>query len=184
MAEEEGLTRRAAQGEVAAFEEIVRMYQRSVYGVVLGMVGNPYDADDLTQEAFIRAHRRLAQFRGESSLKTWLTAIAVNAARDFLRRQRVRGWLALGRHHERTIAADCPGPEERLASRQLGQGVAEFMAHALSERERTVFSLRFIGGHSLAEIARITSSNLSTVKTHLYRALAKAREELGARGRE
>jgi RNA polymerase sigma-70 factor (ECF subfamily) len=178
MPDEQGLTRRAAQGDAAAFEEIVRMHQRALYGVVLGIVGNPLDADDLTQEAFIRAHRRLASFRAESSLKTWLTRIAINAARDFLRRQRLRGLLPLGRRHEERVAHQAPGAEERLMSRQLEENVAGFMA-TLSERERTIFSLRFIGGHSLAEISQITSANLSTVKTHLYRALAKARERLG-----
>jgi RNA polymerase sigma-70 factor (ECF subfamily) len=177
MPDEEGLIRLAAQNDAAAFEEIVRRYQKRVYGVVLGMVGNPHDADDLTQEAFIRAHRNLAGFRGECSLQTWLCGIALNAARDLLRRRRLRGWLPLGRRHEETLT-DGASPEDTLASGELSRRLSRFMAERLSEREREVFSLRFAGGHSLEEIAGITGAGLSTVKTHLYRALAKAREEL------
>jgi RNA polymerase sigma-70 factor (ECF subfamily) len=178
------LVRLAAGGDAAAFEEIVRMHQQAVYGVVRGIAGNPHDADDATQEAFIRAHRRLKGFRGESSLRTWITAIAVNAAHDLLRRRRLLGLLPLGRRHEETLAAAGPGPEEGLMARQLGARVADFAARQLSERERAVFSLRFSGGHSIEEIARIVSASPSTVKTHLYRALAKARRCLGPGGQE
>ena len=177
MPDEQGLVRRAAAGEAAAFEEIVRMHQQAVYRVVLGVVGNSFDADDLTQETFIRAHRELGGFRGQSSLRTWLTRIALNVARDHLRRDRVRAVLPLGRREEECLPAEGADPERCLMSRQLGQRLAGFLAK-LSERERVVFSLRFAGGHSLSEIANLTETNLSTVKTHLYRALAKARSVL------
>jgi RNA polymerase sigma-70 factor (ECF subfamily) len=187
MPDEGWLVRRAVQGEAAAFEEIMRAHQKGIYRVVLGMVGNHYDADDLTQEAFIRAHRRIAGFRGESSLRTWLTRIALNCAHDHLRRRHVRGLPGAGgrgwREGERVAAPPSASPEARLMSRQLGEEVAGFLG-GLSERERTIFSLRFAGGHSLEEIADLTDSNLSTVKTHLYRALAKARRALEGGGGE
>jgi len=183
MPDEQGLISRALEGEAAAFEEIVRMHQRGVYRVVAAMVGNAHDAEDITQEAFVRAWRALPGFRAGSSLKTWLTRIALNAACDHLRRQRRWGLVALSAREEQTLASEAAGPEERLMSRELGERVAGFLAQ-LPERERTIFALRFSGGHSLAEIAEITGgANLNTVKTHLYRALAKARERLGeARG--
>lgn len=188
MAEDEALVRRAVSGEAAAFEEIVRMHQQAVYRVMLGLVGNHLDADDLTQEAFIRAHGALAGFRGESSLKTWLTRIAVNRAHDLLRRRRVLGLLGLGGLGRREVALQneaAPvenGPEEELLSRERARKVAAFAAEHLSERERAVFTLRFAGGHSLEEIAAICGANVSTVKTHLYRALAKARRLLAEEG--
>ncbi len=110
------------------------MHQQAVYGVVRGIAGNPHDADDATQEAFIRVHRRLSGFRGESSLRTWVTAIAVNAAHDLLRRRRLLGLLPLGRRHEETLAAAGPGPEEGLMARQLGARVAAFVAAAIAPR--------------------------------------------------
>jgi RNA polymerase sigma-70 factor (ECF subfamily) len=143
-------------------------------------------AETLTQECFLKAHRNWRSFRGESSRKTWLVRIAINLLKDHWRNRRMQFW-----RHTRTNAVDLdeasdwlPSGErsveqQLLAKEQVGR-VWESVK-GLSERQRTVFLLRYVEEQELSEIARATGLSEGTVKAHLSRALGRVRAELGGR---
>ncbi len=143
-------------------------------------------AETLTQECFLKAHRNWSQFRGDSSAMTWLMRIAINLQKDHWRNRRMQFWRQAS-----TNTVDLDEASEWLAS---GERTAEQkmlarekVAHVwravegLSERQRTVFLLRFVDELELAEIAQTTGLNEGTVKAHLSRALARVRAEMGGR---
>src|SRR5271155_3436491 len=138
-------------------------------------------AESLTQDCFLKAYNARHQFRGESSLGTWLTRIALNLIRDHLRSRRMRFW-----QRTRDTAVDivdisdwipdgASSPEavglQQERVREIWQSVEK-----LSRQQRTVFLLRFVEELELSEIAETTGMNTSTVKSHLYRALRIVRE--------
>ena len=133
----------------------------------------------------MRAYRARAQFRGDSALATWLIQIAVNLVRDRTRSRRLQFWKsAATRSVEVGEAANwlsdhAPTPEARAST---GQEVAEVRkaVDCLSDRQRTVFLLRFVEGMDLAEIASATGMKEGTVKVHLFRALGAVRRRMGA----
>src|SRR6185503_15713132 len=99
------LVSRFAHGDEAAFVEIMERYRGKIFTVTLGLLRNHADAEEITQDTFIRAHRGLANFRGDASLATWLYRIAVNLARN-------RYWYFFRRRRHLSISLDCPlGPE-------------------------------------------------------------------------
>lgn len=178
--------REQAMLELADFDEVVRVYRPRILRFLLASLADGDVAESLTQECFLKAWSARHQFRGESSLSTWLTRIAVNLMRDYLRSrslrfwQRTRGasldamdlsdWLPDGRSSPESVT---------LARRQVAdvwQAVQQ-----LSANQRTVFALRFVEELELDEIATALGMNLSTVKSHLYRALAIVRERMGGR---
>src|ERR1051326_2028008 len=103
------LVRRFNEGEETAFIEIMNRYQRKIFTIVLGLLRNRADAEEITQDTFIRAHRGLGRFRGDSSLATWLHRIAVNLARN-------RYWYFFRRRRHATLSLDCPLSDETNAT--------------------------------------------------------------------
>jgi RNA polymerase sigma-70 factor, ECF subfamily len=176
--------REQAMLELADFDEVVRVYRPRVLRFLLSSLTDRDAAESLTQECFLKAWSARHQFRGESSLSTWLTRIAVNLMRDHLRSrslrfwQRTRGssldvmdisdWVPDGRSSPESVAL----ARDRVAA--VWQAV-----DSLSAQQRTVFVLRFVEEMELDEIAGAIGMNLSTVKSHLYRALAIIRERMG-----
>jgi RNA polymerase sigma-70 factor, ECF subfamily len=170
--------------ELADFDEVVRVYRPRILRFLISSLTDRDAAETLTQECFLKAWNARHQFRGDSSLSTWLTRIAVNLLRDHLRSrslrfwQRTRGssldvmdisdWVPDGRSSPESITL----ARDRVAS--VWRSVEK-----LSAQQRTVFVLRFVEEMELDEIATTIGMNLSTVKSHLYRALAVIREQLG-----
>jgi len=168
----------------ADFEQIVRRYQRKVYRVLLLMLKNPEDADNLTQECFLRAYTSMQSFRGECSVQTWLLRIAVNLARDHARNRRVGFWKRLVRLDDGGVvtaghepASVRPSPERgMLASEELD---AVWRAvDTLSARQKEVFILRFAEEMELKEIADVLKLRTGTVKAQLFRAVTSVREQV------
>jgi RNA polymerase sigma-70 factor (ECF subfamily) len=170
--------------ELADFDEVVRVYRPRILRFLLSTLTDRDAAESLTQECFLKAWTARQQFRGDSSLSTWLTRIAVNLMRDHLRNrslrfwQKTRGssldvmdisdWVPDGRSSPESIAL----ARDRVAA--VWEAVKDLSAH-----QRTVFVLRFVEEQELEEIATTIGMNLSTVKSHLYRALATIRERMG-----
>ncbi|MGH8245273.1 MAG: RNA polymerase sigma factor, partial [Gammaproteobacteria bacterium] len=160
-----------------AFEQIVSSYQRRIYRLLLVLVGERDAADTLTQECFLRAYRKRASFRGESSIETWLVRIAVNLARDCRKNRRLAFWrrvVGQGDAGEVAAATDGlneahPSPERIVAARE-GVAAVWCAADSLPPRQRTIFLLRFAEEMDLREIARVMELEVGTVKTHLFRA--------------
>jgi RNA polymerase sigma-70 factor, ECF subfamily len=167
--------------ELADFDEVVRVYRPRIFRFLMGSLADRDVAESLTQDCFLKAYNARHQFRGESSLGTWLTRIALNLVRDYLRSRRMRFW-----QRTRDTALDivdisdwvpdgASSPEaiclQQERVREIWQSVEK-----LSRQQRTVFLLRFVEEMELSEIAETTGMNTSTVKSHLYRALRIVRE--------
>ena len=168
------------------FSAVVARHRVQIFRFLLASTRDVDLAETLTQDCFLKAHRNWKSFRGESSAMTWLMRIAINLQKDHWRNRRMQFW-----RHARTNAVDMGEASEWLPS---GERSAEqqLLAHervhqvskaveGLSERQRTVFLLRYMEEAELSEIARATGLSEGTVKAHLSRAVAKVRAELGGR---
>ena len=172
--------------ELADFDEVVRVYRPRILRFLLSSLTDRDAAETLTQECFLKAWNARAQFRGDSSLATWLTRIAVNLMRDHLRSRSLRFW-----HKTRGDSLDVMDisdwiPDGRSSPEDIAlarQSVAELWKAVddLSAHQRSVFVLRFVEEQELDEIAETLKMNLSTVKSHLYRALAVLRDRMGGK---
>jgi RNA polymerase sigma-70 factor, ECF subfamily len=168
----------------ADFEPMVRQYQRKVYRVLFLMLKNPDDADNLTQECFLRAFTSMHSFRGDCSVQTWLLRIAINLARDHVRNRRAAFWLRLLRidhvgaiENEAEPASGTASPERGMLAREELSAVWKAV-HNLSTRQKEVFVLRFAEELELKEIAEVLSLSTGTVKAQLFRAVTNVREQV------
>ena len=174
-------------GDAAAFDQLVRRWDRRIHGAIYRVVGADEDARDLCQEAFLKAYRGLAGFKREARFSSWLYQIAINVCRDRIRRRRGRTAVSLDELEERAsgeLRAASPSPFELVEARDLSHAVERAMA-ALSADEREVVILKEYQGLTFPEIAETLQVPLSTVKTRLYRGLAQLRlrlERQGVRG--
>jgi RNA polymerase sigma-70 factor (ECF subfamily) len=169
---------------LADFDAVVRLYWPGVFRFALASVRDIDAAQTIAQDCFLRAHRSRQRFRGDCSLQTWLMQIAVNLVRDYGRNRRLQFWRrtqiaavdldAAGR----VVAGEDLSPEARVSVAQEVSAVWQAAAR-LSERQRTVFLLRFVEDMELLEIVAATGMREGTVKVHLFRALQTIRKELG-----
>jgi RNA polymerase sigma-70 factor, ECF subfamily len=177
----------AAEGLAAQeFARVVETHRPQIFRFLLASTRDLDLAETLTQECFLKAHRNWAHFRGESSAMTWLMRIAINLEKDHWRNRRMQFW-----RQARNNAVDLdeasewlPSGERTAEQRLLAQErVAKVwkIVAGLSERQRTVFLLRFVEEQELADIAQVTGLSEGTVKAHLSRALVKVREKLGGK---
>lgn len=177
---------KATAEEIAAheFEGVVANHRVQIFRFLLASTRDVDLAETLTQDCFLKAHRNWSSFRGESSVLTWLMRIAINLQKDHWRNRRLQFW-----RHTRINSVDLDEASEWLPSceRSAEQRILakEQVAHVwqavdkLSERQRTVFLLRYIEELELKEIAETTGMGEGTVKAHLSRALARVRKEFG-----
>lgn len=174
----------AAQGgDQGAFGKLVEQNQGKIYSLCYRMTGNPDDAADLTQEAFLNAWRGLSKFGGQAAFSTWLYRLASNACIDFLRREKRRSALSMtledGDDEERQ--ADLPdqrwSPERELERKEARQALQEGLA-ALSPEHREVLLLRETEGLSYQEIAQALGLEEGTVKSRIARARMALKEFL------
>lgn len=170
------LVERVQSGDREAFGLLVGKYQRKLLRLVMRLVRDPAEAEDVTQEAFVKAYRALPNFRGDSAFYTWLYRIGVNTAKNWL--------VAHGRRmptmsevvddetegiEEGILLRDDATPDRLLMSRQIGETVNAAM-DALPEDLRTAISLREIEGLSYEEIAQVMDCPIGTVRSRIFRA--------------
>jgi RNA polymerase sigma-70 factor (ECF subfamily) len=180
--------RMAANDEELAqeFSELVVKHRQQVYRFLLGSTRDPDLAETLTQDCFLKAHRNWAGFRGESSALTWLIRIAINLEKDHWRNRRMQFW-----RQTQTNAVDVgeasqwlPSGERTAEQQLMAREKVEAVWRAvkkLSQRQRSIFLLRFVEEMELSEIAAATGLQEGTVKAHLSRATLKVRTEVGER---
>ena len=169
------LIQSARSGDQNAFSQLVTANQTMVYNLAYRMTGNPDDAADLTQEAFLNAWKGLARFQGHASFSTWLYRLTSNACIDFLRKEKRRSALSLttegeeeeGRELE--VADQRFSPERELEKKEARRAVREGLA-ALSPEHRQVLVLREMEGLSYTEMAHLLDLEEGTVKSRLARA--------------
>ncbi len=181
------VVRRAQRGDTAAFEKLVQNYDRTVLRLALHLTGSPEDAQDIYQEAFLRAYRNLGRFRFECSFYTWLYRIVVNLCLDHARKNHNR---------KKEISTDIsedgeegqivdrmadyhPGanPERTSMNLELRRCILAALCR-LSPRERVVFELRHYQGMKLRTVAILLNTTENTIKNTLFRATRKLRAEL------
>lgn len=163
------LIRQTLQGDLEAFDELVRKYQRPVYSLCLSFVIHGEDAKDLAQEVFLKAFTGLKNFRHQSSFRTWIYRIAVNACLNFKSHQREFVPLLWARGEMAHTFVDTV---EQAEDRRLVQALLT----QLPKKQRTVIVLRLEQGLSYEEISEITGQTVSTVKTTVFYALQKIRK--------
>ncbi len=170
------LIARLRAGDRRAFEELVLAHQHRVYGLALRMLGDAAEAQDVAQEVFLRAHRGLAEFRGDARLSTWLYTIAsrlcLNRLAGSERRLTRPGDEALGR-----VVDARPGPDETLERGELDAALHRAIAE-LPEERRVVVVLRDVDGLAYEEIAEILVLPVGTVRSRLHRARLDLKDKL------
>lgn len=170
-------------GDQAGFEILMRQHAAKVVGLATRLIGDRGDAEDLAQEAFLRLHRALPGFRGDSSIGTWLYRTTTRLAIDYLRRERLKRKLFFFRQSEDdpdpldTVSDPRSNPGRDLHQRQAMARLRRAM-HKLSARQRAVFVLRHHEGLPLQEIGTLLGLETGTVKAHLHRAVTTLRREL------
>ena len=174
---DEEIVERVLGGETALFELLMRRYNQRIYRITRAIVRDEAEAEDVTQDAYVRAFEHLDQFAGRSRFSTWLTRIAVHEASARLRR---RGRQIDIEESMPTLASAAAGPEQRAADHELGQAI-EAAVETLPEVYRSVFMLRDVEGLSTADTAACLDINAETVKTRLHRARALLRNHITAR---
>jgi RNA polymerase sigma-70 factor (ECF subfamily) len=172
---EAALLARLKEGDARAFEELVIAHQHRVFGVALRMLGNAAEAEEVAQEAFLRAHRAIGSFRGEAKLSTWLYGIASRLCLNRLaggERRLVRGEVELDR-----LAEPGADPAADLERSEVEQALHRAIAE-LPEERRIVVVLRDLEGLSYEEIAAALELELGTVRSRLHRARTDLKDKL------
>jgi RNA polymerase sigma-70 factor (ECF subfamily) len=178
------LVAEAKAGSYAAFEELVNRYEKKIYRLGLNLTGNPEDAEDVLQEAFLKAFEHLPEFREDSRFYTWLVRIAVNEGLMKLRKRRSDKSVpigdAVGEEGEvvpREFTDWKPNPEQIYAQTEI-EGILQNAAGSLPTGLRAVFLLRDVEGLSTEETAALLHLTEGAVKARLFRARLQLREEL------
>jgi RNA polymerase sigma-70 factor, ECF subfamily len=178
------LIARTLGGDGGAFGMLVERFQRKIYRVAYAIVRDDVEADTIAQDTFIQAYTNLAKFQGRSEFETWLTRIAINRSRDFLRRRKFLRLFSSADDEENREGwiepvDERPDPEREIMARQLRTAI-EMAERDLSPQQQVIFRLRHYEDRSLEEIATLLSLRSGTVRAHLFRAIHKIRQKLEA----
>ncbi|MCO5053956.1 MAG: sigma-70 family RNA polymerase sigma factor [Verrucomicrobiae bacterium] len=183
-AEEAQLIGRAQKGDLAAYDELVRRYQERIYATLYHMTSNHEDANDLTQEAFIKAYQVLQSFKGGSSFYTWVYRIAVNKTINFLKQRKNRYAMSLNdldfnaeKDPDLVALISDKTPRRDIALGELHKKLNEAM-QKLSEQHRLVVTLHDVQGLAHEEIAEIMQCNVGTVRSRLFYARQQLQGDL------
>src|SRR6184192_3471204 len=184
VSDELALVQAAKGGDVGAFEELVKRYDRNVFRIAQHITQNREDAEDVVQDAFLKAYSNLEQFQGQSKFYTWLVRIAVNEALMKLRRRRPERMVSLDEEVKteedsmpREVADWSPNPEQLYSQSELGD-ILRKSIQGLPAGFRTVFVLRDVEGLSTEETAEALDLSIPAVKSRLLRARLQLRERL------
>lgn len=173
------LVERARGGDEEAFRLLVESHSRAVFRLAYRMTGNEHDAEDVVQETFVKAFRRLAQFESRAHFGTWLHRIAANCAYDLLRSRARRSEdpLELDAGEPAALPARDPAPDRLVLAAEVRARVERALAR-LSPTERTAFVLRHHQGMSIQEIGSALGLEESATKHSIFRAVRKMRQAL------
>lgn len=183
--EERFLVERSRRGDVTAFDQLVRAYERAIFNTAYRLCGSHDDAADMAQEAFVRAWNNLKSFRGDAAFSTWLHRIVTNVFLDDRKRKRARPQQSLDEALEleesrvaRQFEDKSPGPQE-IAEGGERQRILQRAIAGLPEAQRVMVVLYHTQGLAYEEIAEITGLPMGTVKSRLNRARLALRDRLG-----
>ncbi|MBR5123168.1 MAG: sigma-70 family RNA polymerase sigma factor [Anaerotignum sp.] len=181
---EKDLIRRAKQGDMLAFEELILQHEKIVYNVALRMMNHSEDARDISQEVFLKAYRNLANFDERSAFSTWLYRITHNTCIDEMRKRKGKQSYSLEEELEnedgsmqRQIADEGDTPEESLLREEQKSEILQAL-DTLSEEHKAAIILRDVKGLSYEEISEILELSLGTVKSRISRARNQLKTEI------
>ncbi len=179
--EELALIQKARDGDHAAFDEIVKQYEKPVYNLALRMCNNRDDAFDIAQDAFMNLYRGFGSFKGDSKLSTWIYRITSNAAIDLIRKRKKEYRFYLVDEDDEEFVTETPDmtyePYQELARTELRKDIYNAL-EKLKPEYRLAFILRELQGKNYAEIAEIMDCEEGTVKSRLFRAREQLRNIL------
>jgi len=182
--EDLALVQAAREGDIAAFETLLKRYDRNVFRIANHITQNREDAEDVVQDAFLKAYQKLDQFQGNSKFYTWLVRIAVNEALMKLRKRKASKTVSIDEDVEtdegfvpREVTDWSPNPEQLYKQAELGD-ILEKTIQGLPSGFRTVFVLRDVEGLSTEETADALGLSVPAVKSRLLRARLQLRERL------
>src|SRR5262245_20959902 len=167
------LVERCRNGELGAFEELYRLHSGRLFSLALRMLGNPADAEDLLQEIFLSAHRKLDSYRGEAALGTWLYRLAMNQILDYVRSRASRTGQLTDGLDDATVLADASG--HRLADRAIDRIDLERALLELPDGCRAAFVLHDVDGLEHKEIAEVLGIAEGTSKSQVHKARVRLR---------
>jgi RNA polymerase sigma-70 factor (ECF subfamily) len=186
---EQEIIEKAKSGDNDAFCKLVEQYKEKALSIAFSLCTNYEDAKDLSQEAFIKAFKKIKDFKGDAQFYTWFYRILVNICRDYLR------WKARHKMFDKVIkfrmkdgvsdrgdifeniASDFPDPGKHLLNKELRIQL-ESAINSLPEKQRTVFILKNFHGLKISEIAEIMHSKVGTIKAHLFKAIQSLQHKL------
>ncbi len=168
---DEELVRQCQGGNESAFNKLVLRYQERVYWVARRFTGNHDNADEIAQEVFCKMYESLKDFRGESSLYTWLYRVTVNVSLNFLRKQKVREFLRIDEVFD-VEAPDTESPDSLLEKNEH-QALVENAVATLPEKQKAVFVMRYYEEMSYEEIAKVLKTSVGGLKANYFHAIRK-----------
>ncbi|MBU0518529.1 sigma-70 family RNA polymerase sigma factor [bacterium] len=172
--EDKNLLSRLKKGEDTAFNELVKTYQQQIYQLAKRILGTHHEAEDLTQEVFIKVHHKIREFRGDASLFTWIYRIAVNLALNAQRKRRFKQLVSLDVIGF-SIASKRAAPDQETERNETLRLVRAAI-DKLPEKQKIVFTLRHDQGLPHTEIAKIMNREEGTVRANYHQALRKLRK--------
>jgi RNA polymerase sigma-70 factor (ECF subfamily) len=187
MALEENETKlmdRVCSGDICAFQEIVERYKKKVYYIAYDIIGDHHEAEDISQEVFIKMYKAIHRFRKDAKMSSWIYQIAVNTAIDAIRRRKTKPRIQLEDiekvgFYEPSLESVSPdtNPERRAVATLMQKHIDQAL-HKITPQERAVFVMRHYNEFKIGEIADVLEVSSGTVKSLLFRALKKMRREL------
>lgn len=182
--DEQVLVDRISSGDSTAFQEFVELYKKKIYYIAYDITGDHDDAEDVSQEVFIKVFRSLKTFRRNAKITSWLYQISVNASIDLLRKKSSKPEKSMDDIERADIQESLPGtgtraqnPEKSAEDFLIQKHISQAL-QKVSPKERSVFVMRHYNELKIREIAEILSISPGTVKALFYRATRKLRKEL------
>ncbi len=181
LREEHALVLAAMTGQRLAFQKLMNVYEDKIYRMIFFRIRSRPDAEDICQEVFIQAFKGIKRLKAPERFGGWLFRIAANRVKDHYRKKRVRAIFSFlpdveGDADQAKANVEGPGAMEHLERREFWEKVSA-MLERLSQMEKEVFLLRFFDDLGIREISEVINKSQSTVKTHLYRALKKFKDD-------
>ncbi|UCH94173.1 MAG: RNA polymerase sigma factor [Candidatus Aminicenantes bacterium] len=182
--DETKLVDRLCQGDLEAFQELVERYKKKVYYLAYDMAGDHHEAEDISQEVFIKVFRHIKKFRKDAALKSWIYQITVNTCIDVQRKKSRKPHVLMESSQMDSLqqASSWTGSTntnpERLAEANMIQHRIQQLLHKVSPKERSAFVMRYYNELKTTEIAIILNLSTNTIKSLLFRARKKLQKEL------
>ena len=174
---DESLVAQSLRGDAQAFAELVTRYTAPIFNLAFRLTGDGAEAENATQEAFLRAYSALPRSRADLAFKPWLFQIAVNLCRDLARKKCPTAFAEMASDEEEAIEDETPLPLDRVEERELERALAHAVAD-LPEMYRAVVTLRYTEELAYEDIASVLELPVNTVRTHLFRAKSMLRKTL------